>query len=367
MKFTYRTLAVAVAAALVVPTQATFAQDKNLTEEVVVIGTRTEGRSALDSPAPVDVIGGETMSNQGDTDMSNLLRNVVPSYNVNDQPISDAATLVRPANLRGLPPDNILVLVNGKRRHRSGVIAELGGSLSAGSQGADISAIPAMAFRQTEILRDGAAAQYGSDAIAGVINFVLKDDPDGFSLEARTGEFGEGDGTMTQFMGNVGLPLGDDGFANITASWMEQDPTSRSTQRTDAATLIASGTEVSGRITFSGSLEVEGTVHGDVIAAEGCDTAQVRVQNSGKIIGDVCAPVVIVNSSIEGNVHSSKRVELAPQAVVCGDIHYQVIEMVKGAQINGELVYTNEVSRVLSQGAGEAAGKATAEEETGLA
>ena len=89
MKFTYRTLAVAVAAALVVPTQATFAQDENLTEEVVVIGTRTEGRSALDSPAPVDVIGGETMSNQGDTDMSNLLRNVVPSYNVNDQPISD--------------------------------------------------------------------------------------------------------------------------------------------------------------------------------------------------------------------------------------------------------------------------------------
>ena len=116
-----RTLAVAVATALLVPIHATIAQDENLTEEVVVIGTRTEGRSALDSPAPVDVIGGETMSNQGDTDMSNLLRNVVPSYNVNDQPISDAATLVRPANLRGLAPDHTLMLVNGSAgiAHRS--------------------------------------------------------------------------------------------------------------------------------------------------------------------------------------------------------------------------------------------------------
>ena len=97
MKFPIRTLAVAVAAATMVPTFNVLAQEETLTEEVVVIGTRTQGRSALDSPAPVDVIGGETMSNQGDTDMSNLLRNVIPSYNVNDQPISDAATLVRPA------------------------------------------------------------------------------------------------------------------------------------------------------------------------------------------------------------------------------------------------------------------------------
>jgi len=91
------------------------------------------------------------------------------------------------------------------------------------------------------VLRDGAAAQYGSDAIAGVLNFVLKDDPDGFTLEARTGEFDAGDGELTQFATNFGLPLGDNGFANITAQWMEQDPTNRSIQRTDAATLIASG------------------------------------------------------------------------------------------------------------------------------
>lgn len=216
-------------------------QSDESVEEIITIGSRRPERSAADSSVPVDVISGDEFVNMGYADLDEMLRTSVPSYNVDRQSISDAATLVRPATLRGLPPDNVLILVNGKRRHRSGVIAELGGSLAAGSQGADIAAIPPMAFRQTEVLRDGAAAQYGSDAIAGVINFVLNDSPDGFSMEARTGEFSEGDGSLTQFMTNFGLPLGDRGFANVTASWMEQDPTSRSVQRTDAATLIASG------------------------------------------------------------------------------------------------------------------------------
>jgi iron complex outermembrane receptor protein len=132
-------------------------------------------------------------------------------------------------------------MVNGKRRHRSGVIAELGSSLNEGSQGPDISAIPALAIKQVEVLRDGAAAQYGSDAIAGVMNFVLRDDADGMTLEARTGEYMEGDGTLVQLMGNAGFPLGDDGFFNVTGVWSEGDPTSRSIQRTDAATLLSSG------------------------------------------------------------------------------------------------------------------------------
>ncbi|NKB33683.1 MAG: TonB-dependent receptor plug domain-containing protein [Pseudomonadales bacterium] len=216
-------------------------QADELVEEIVTIGSRRAQRSASDSSVPVDVISGEEFQNMGFADLDEMLKTAVPSYNVDRHAISDAATLVRPANLRGLPPDNILVLVNGKRRHRSGVIAELGGSLASGSQGADISAIPALALRQTEVLRDGAAAQYGSDAIAGVINFVLNDSNEGMSFEARTGEFGEGDGELTQYMGNIGLPLGDDGFINITGSWMEQDATSRSTQRTDAANLIANG------------------------------------------------------------------------------------------------------------------------------
>jgi iron complex outermembrane receptor protein len=206
-----------------------------------VTGSRRAARSAADTPAPVDVISGDDFANQGDGDMSNLLRTVVPSYNVNAQPISDAATLVRPANLRGLAPDQSLVLLNGKRRHRSAVIAFLGGGLSDGAQGPDIGVIPAIALKQVEVLRDGAAAQYGSDAIAGVMNFQLRDDAEGGSVEAKWGSTFEGDGDQLQVAANVGLPLSDAGFVNISAEWREQDATSRSVQRTDAAALIAAG------------------------------------------------------------------------------------------------------------------------------
>jgi len=210
-------------------------------EEIITTGTRRSQRSASDSSVPVDVITGTEFENMGTADLNDMLKMAIPSYNVDRHSISDAATLVRPATMRGLPPDNVLVLVNGKRRHRSGVIAELGGDLAEGSQGADISAIPALAIKQVEVLRDGASAQYGSDAIAGVLNFVLRDDNSGMTFEARTGEYSDGDGALVQFAGNAGFALGDDGFFNITGTWMEQDATSRSTQRTDAINLIANG------------------------------------------------------------------------------------------------------------------------------
>jgi iron complex outermembrane receptor protein len=206
-------------------------------EEIITTGTRRAQRTASESMVPIDVIGGAEFENQGWSDMDDMLRNTLPSYNVQRIAIGDAATLIRPATLRGLPPDNNLVLVNGKRRHRASVISE-SGSLALGAQGADLSAIPAMSIKQVEVLRDGASAQYGSDAIAGVLNFVLRDDADGFSVEARTGEFFEGDGAMTQIGANAGFPLGDDGFANITVQWREGDPTDRSVQRTDAETLL---------------------------------------------------------------------------------------------------------------------------------
>ena len=170
-----------------------------------------------------------------------MMQTVVPSFNVNDQPINDASTLVRPANLRGMASDHTLVLVNGKRRHRSAVITFLGGGLSDGAQGPDISVIPAAALKQVEVLRDGAAAQYGSDAIAGVINFVLNDASEGGSFEARYGSYYEGDGDMIQMSGNVGLPLSDKGFINLSAEYRTADDTSRSVQRADAAALIAAG------------------------------------------------------------------------------------------------------------------------------
>jgi iron complex outermembrane receptor protein len=214
---------------------------KEKVEKIVVVGSRSAPRSISESAVPVDVISGEEFARQGVTDMTSLLQNVVPSFNVNDQPINDASSLVRPANLRGLSSDSTLILVNGKRRHRSAVITFLGGGLSDGAQGPDISVIPSSALKQVEVLRDGAAAQYGSDAIAGVINFQLKDAAEGGSFEARYGSYYEGDGDTVVLSGNVGMPLSANGFANISMEYKESDPTSSSIQRSDAVELAADG------------------------------------------------------------------------------------------------------------------------------
>ncbi len=209
--------------------------------EIIVTGTRQSARTAADTVAPVDIVSGAELSNQADSDVGNLLRVSVPSFNVNTQPISDAATLVRPANLRGLSPDNTLVLVNGKRQHRAAVIAFLGGGIADGSQGPDISVIPAIALKQVEVLRDGASSQYGSDAIAGVLNFILKDDASGGSVSGKWGSTYAGDGDNYQFAANIGFPVTDNGFINLSAEYGESDATSRSVQRDDAAALIAAG------------------------------------------------------------------------------------------------------------------------------
>jgi iron complex outermembrane receptor protein len=232
------------AAPLAVITPSIFAQSKDDAEslgELVVTGIRGEARSVTDSTVPIDVISAQEFSRQGDTDLSNLLRNVVPSYNVNAQPISDAATVVRPANLRGLAPDHTLVLINGKRRHRAAVIYWIGNGVADGAQGPDISAIPSSALKKVEVLRDGASAQYGSDAIAGVLNFILNDANNGASLDARYGSYYAGDGTQYAFSGNLGMPLTERGFANFSFEYGESDATDRSVQRDDAAALIAAG------------------------------------------------------------------------------------------------------------------------------
>ena len=210
-------------------------------EEVVVIGTRRAARSSADTPAPVDVITGEDFTRNAATDVQDLLRTAVPSYNVNAQPISDAATISRPANLRGLSPDNTLVLINGKRRHRGSVISFLGGGIADGAQGVDVATIPSLALQRVEVLRDGASSQYGSDAIAGVINFVLRDEAEGGFLEVTGGSTYEGDGDNYRIAGNVGFPLGDKGFINITGEYGEVDGTVRSVVRDDVLALIAAG------------------------------------------------------------------------------------------------------------------------------
>ena len=243
IKFRTGTLAFAVAAAL--GTTHAYAADNAAkeadVEKIVVVGSRAAPRSIADSPVPVDLIGGDELGRSGSSDMLDQIAAAVPSFNVRAQPISDAATLIRPVNLRGLSSDSTLILVNGKRRHRASVIAFQGGGVNDGAQGADISVIPSVALKQVEVLRDGAAAQYGSDAIAGVMNFVLKDDADGGSLSVKSGEFYAGDGASTVIDGNIGMPFTDDGFANFSFQYKNADATSRSVQRPDAAGLAAAG------------------------------------------------------------------------------------------------------------------------------
>ena len=209
-------------------------------EEQVVIGSRAQPRSVIDSAVPVDTIRGDDLAKQGVTDLQDMFRNLVPSYNVNIQPISDAGTVVRPANLRGLAPDHTLVLVNNKRRHRAAVIHWLGNGLADGAQGPDLSAIPAIALRQVEILRDGAAAQYGSDAIAGVMNFQLKDSHEGGSIEFKPGIYQYGDGRSYAVAGNIGLGS-EETWANLSLEYGGSDPTIRSVQRDDAIDLEGAG------------------------------------------------------------------------------------------------------------------------------
>ena len=231
--------AAVIAGSTMLPSTALFAQE--MVEEIITLGARAKARSATDSVAPVDVINASELANQGDVDITNLLRNSVPSYYVSDQPISDAGTMVRPQGLRGMAADHTLVLVNGKRRHRSSVILWAAGGISDGAQGPDTSVFPTAAIKTVEVLRDGAASQYGSDALAGVINFNLKDASEGGSISVKAGQYGEGDGDMQYVSGNFGLPLGANGFVNTTFEIGSLGDTNRAVQRADAAGLVADG------------------------------------------------------------------------------------------------------------------------------
>ncbi|SEK69138.1 iron complex outermembrane recepter protein [Colwellia chukchiensis] len=247
MSTTFRTGTIALAVGLALGTAPSFAAEgeaeaktKNI-ERIAVVGSRSAPRSVAESPVPVDIIGGDELGKNASSDMLDMLIGAIPSFNARTQPISDAASLIRPVNLRGLPSDSTLILLNGKRRHRASVIAFQGGGINDGAQGPDISVIPSAALKQVEVLRDGAAAQYGSDAIAGVMNFVLKDDADGGSISVRKGSYYEGDGDSTVIDGNVGLPFTKDGFANLSFQLKNADATSRSVQRPDAAAIAAAG------------------------------------------------------------------------------------------------------------------------------
>jgi len=203
---------------------------------LIVTGTRTTSRTVVDSNVPVDVLSAADLQTAVSSDLNDRLAQVVPSFNVQRLPLFDGAIFNRPATLRGLSPDQTLVLINGKRRHRSAFIDVT----AQGAQAVDLSEIPLAAIDHIEVLRDGASAQYGSDAIAGVINIILKDRP-GFTGYAELGQYYAGDGLGYQVGGNGGVPLGDRGTLNLSFEYASSDATSRSNQRPNAAALIAAG------------------------------------------------------------------------------------------------------------------------------
>ena len=230
-------------------------------DEVVVVGTRRLPRLVKDSVVPVDVLGPQDLDNAATTDMDDILRTHVPSYNVR-RVGGDEAALVRPATLRGLPTDNIVVLLNGKRRHRSSSIALSGSALNKGAQGPDFNSIPGIAVKQLEILRDGASAQYGADAVAGVLNLQLRDSPHGLRVKFQGGQYGQGDGTYGHLAANMGMDLTERGYLSLSLEARDVDPTIRSAQRSDAALLATRGYPVNNPAQIWGSPKVRNAVSG---------------------------------------------------------------------------------------------------------
>lgn len=195
-------------------------------EEVVVTGSRAPGRSQQDLPVPVDSLSADDMSSTGQTEVGRMLQTLAPSFNFSSSSISDGTDALRPATLRGLGPDQVLVLVNGKRRHQASLI-HINTSVGRGTAGTDMNAIPAASIKRVEVLRDGAAAQYGSDAIAGVINIILKDNSDGGRFRISQGEYTEGDGQNLNIDFNKGFELGNSGFISATLNYRDRDYTNR--------------------------------------------------------------------------------------------------------------------------------------------
>lgn len=206
-------------------------------QEITLIGSRNPARTALNSLSPVDVIDvSELTSRSPQVNLNQILNFVAPSFNSNTQTIADGTDHIDPASLRGLGPDQVLVLINGKRRHSSSLV-NVNGSFGKGSVGTDLNAIPTGSIKRIEVLRDGAAAQYGSDAIAGVINIVLENTTDVLRFNVTTGahfsknsneQTGGVDGATTNISANYGLKLGDrGGYINFTGDFDYRDSYNR--------------------------------------------------------------------------------------------------------------------------------------------
>jgi len=245
-------------------TTASAQDDDTEFEKIAILGSRRAApRSVMDAASPVDIVSAGELLRQGNTDTIDSMTSIIPSLNASREPISDAATMVRPINLRSLASDQTLVLLNGKRRHRGAVVGELVSGVNRGAQGVDVSPLFGAALKQVEVLRDGAAAQYGADAIAGVINFSLQDDPNIRMLSAQYGKAFAGDGQTLEVSGSLGFHLDDDdGFAVVSFEVKDAKPTSRGIQdgegtNSGAFALNAAGFPIVDPVVVWGAPEVK--------------------------------------------------------------------------------------------------------------
>ncbi len=215
-------------------------------DQVVVVGSRAEPRTQLETAVPIDVISAKTITSSSQGNVSSILQYAAPSFHSTPQTISDGTDHIDPATLRGLGPDQVLVLVNGKRRHNSSLI-NVNGTVGRGTVGTDLNAIPAAAIEKVEILRDGAAAQYGSDAIAGVINVILKENTQLATVNARAGITAEGDGEEVQVNSNFGFDIGErGGYVNATIDVLQRGSSNRSGDYTGS--VFGDSLNIGGRI-----------------------------------------------------------------------------------------------------------------------
>lgn len=201
--------------------------DDNALDEVVVTGTRTPARSNTKSPLPIDIVSSKDLISTGQTTFDKALQYKIPSFNTVQTPVNDATSLLDPYEIRNMGPSRTLILINGKRKNLSALLYTQT-SPGRGETGSDISGIPIDAIKDIQVLRDGASAQYGSDAIAGVINIILKDNPNGGSATLRTGITSEGDGEMFGVSVNNGSTIGNDkGFINYTVDFSKTSLSNR--------------------------------------------------------------------------------------------------------------------------------------------
>ncbi len=228
------------AAALALTPTASLAEQE-IVEEVITTGTRSvKPRSVVDSPVPVDVIGGDDFRALGNAaDLTDNLKTLVPSYTATPA-TGDGSAFVRPTSLRGTAPDQVLVLVDGKRRHRSALLHFFAPAAGNGAHGVDVGMLPGIALKRVEVLRDGASSQYGSDAIAGVINFITRDADSGGEVQVQYGQHYEGEESV-KFAANAGFAPAEASFVNLSLEYLDNEALSRGIQRPDAQALIDGG------------------------------------------------------------------------------------------------------------------------------